>query len=150
MFTVNKNPTRDDLRKFGVAMFIGFFFIGAILFFTRFLKSWDVLTLPEWPLTGLEITAVSLQALGFVLFLLSRISLSVTKPIYVFWMSVTIPIGIVMTTIMLTVLFIVLLPVFSIIVRWNDPLRKKLIADGSYWEDYKPHEATLERMQRPF
>ena len=149
MFTVNKNPTRDDLRKFGVAMLIGFSLLATVYYCWSFLWSWDLRTL-EWTGAGRQIAAVSLPALGVFLFLLSRVSLGATKLVYVTWMSIMVPIGIVMSTIMLILLYIVLLPVFSIIVRWNDPLRKKLIADGSYWEDYKPHEATLERMQRPF
>lgn len=149
MFAVNKNPTRRDLRRFGVAMFIGFFFIGAIMFFAPWLKSGDVLTL-GWTGTRTQISAVSIQALGLLLWILSIAAPALAKPIYVTWMSITVPIGIVMSTIMLTVLFFVLLPAFSLIVRRSDPLRKRLVANGSYWEDYKPHEATLDRMARPF
>ncbi len=149
MFTVNKNPTRDDLRKFGVAMLVGFFFIGAILSFLPWLKTGDVLAM-EWTGTGLQIAAVSLGALGAALCLLSYASPAAAKPVYVIWMSVTVPIGIVMTTIMLSILFFVLLPVFSLVIRLGDPLGKKLKAEGSYWEDYRPHEATIERMERPF
>jgi hypothetical protein len=41
------------------------------------------------------------------------------------------------------------LPLFSLIVRFGDPLRKKL-GGATYWEPYRPHEPTLERMRRPF
>ena len=149
MFTVNKNPTHDDLRKFGVAMLVGFFLIGAILYFSAWIKTRDVLAL-EWTGTGLQLTAVSLQALGAALWLLSRASPVATKPVYVIWMSVTVPIGIVMTTIMLSVLYFVLLLPFSLVMRFGDPLGKRLKDGGSYWEDHKPHEATIERMERPF
>ena len=149
MFTVNKNPTRDDLRKFGVAMLIGFGFIGAILFLSPWLKTRDTQSL-DWAGTGLQVAAVVLVVLGIGLFLLSYAVPAAAKPVYVVWMSVAIRIGIVMTTFMLSILFFVLLPVFSLIVRLGDPLGKKLKAEGSYWEDYKPHEATIERMERPF
>ena len=67
-------------------------------------------------------------------------------------MSVTVPIGIAVSTVLLTVLYFVLLPVFSVIVRFGDPLRKKLSRGGaeSYWEDHKPYEVTLDRMERLF
>jgi len=65
-------------------------------------------------------------------------------------MTVSTFIGTIMTTIMLTILFIVLLPLFSLIVRLGDPLRKKITSGPTYWEDYKPHEASIERMKRPF
>jgi len=149
MFIVNKNPTVADLRKFGWAMFIGFFFIGALLFFAPFLRTWDVLAL-DWTGTGLQLAAVGLQALGVVLCAVSLLWPTGARPVYVVWMTVALAIGIVMSTVLLTVLFLVLLPLFSLVVRSGDPLRKKLTARGSYWEDYKPHEATLERMRRPF
>ncbi len=149
MFTVNKNPTRDDLHKFGVAMLVGFFLVGAILFLMPSFKTRGVFTL-EWTGTASQIAAVSLQTLGVALFLLSYAAPGAAKPVYVVWMSITVPIGIVMTTIMLTVLFVVLLPVFSLVVRLGDPLRKRLHAGSTYWEDYRAHEATLERSQRQF
>ena len=149
MFTVNKNLTPTDLKKFGVAMFIGFFFIGAILFFLPWIKTRDVMAL-SYTGTSSQIMAFCFQGLGLLLWMISVTAPGVAKPIYVVWMSITVPIGIVMSTIMLSVLFFLLLPVFSIIVRMGDPIRKKLHSGETYWENYKPHEATIERMQRPF
>ena len=149
MFTVNKNPSIKELRKFGVAMLIGFFVIGVLMNFSLFIKTWDILDL-GWKGSQVQILGVCLQGLGFVLLGLSYALPGVAKPVYVVWMTVATFIGSIMTTIMLTVLFIVLLPVFSLIVRMGDPLRKKLTPGGSYWEKYKPHEASIERMKRPF
>jgi len=71
-------------------------------------------------------------------------------PVYVGWMSAAFAIGAVMTVVLMTVLFIVLLPLFSL-TRLADPLRMKLKPAGeSYWEDHKHHESTLERTARPF
>jgi hypothetical protein len=84
------------------------------------------------------------------LWAIAMTSVSLAKPVYVGWMSVAVPIGLVMSTIMLAVLFFLLLPVFSLVVRWGDPLRKRIRRDGSYWEDYKPYEPTMDRMARPF
>ena len=75
---------------------------------------------------------------------------SVATPVYVVWMTAAMWIGRVMTPVLLTALFVVLLPVFSLI-RLGDPLRLKLKPKGeSYWEDHKHHESTLERTARPF
>ncbi|MGB2987591.1 MAG: hypothetical protein WBE26_17130 [Phycisphaerae bacterium] len=148
MFTVNKNPTVDDLHKFGWAMLVGFTVVGAVLWLAHWLKAQDAGL--GWSGGGAQVTAVCLWVLAWALFTLSHLSPSVAKPVYVGWMTAVVPIGIVMSTLMLTVLFVLLLPVFSLVVRVGDPLRKKLTADRSYWEDYKPHEPTLERMRRPF
>lgn len=148
MFTVNKNPTRDDLRKFGRAMLIGFGTIGAVLWYLEARNAGHDLT--SWTGAASQIASVVLWGLGLLLLFLSLASPVATRAIYIAWMSVTVPIGIVMSTILLTVLFILILPVFCAIVRLSDPLRKKLTAGGTYWEDYKTHEATLDRMRRPF
>lgn len=149
MFTVNRNPTVEDLRKFGWAMLLGFGVIGLVLWVAHWLTTPDTGVL-QWAGNGRQITAVCLWGLGAVLCALSQLSPSLAKPVYITWMSIVVPIGIVVSAVLLSVLFFVLLPVFSLVVRLGDPLRKKLRASGTYWEDYKPHEATLERMRRPF
>ena len=149
MFTVNRNPTVSDLHKFGWAMLIGFWAIGALLWFGPWLRTWDVLVL-EWNGTWLQLTVLGLLVLGVGLCVLSLTAPTAARPVYVVWMTVGVAIGTVMATIMLTALFVLFLPIFSLIVRSGDPLRKKLTRRRSYWEDYKPHDATLERMQRMF
>lgn len=133
VFTVNRDPFAADLRKFGGAMVLGFGVIGGILFWA-----------------GAMAVAIGLWSLGVVLFLLTRVSLSASRPVYVVWMTAASLVGMVMSTILLTLLYFTLVPVFSLIVRRGDPLRKKLHDGASYWEDYRAHEPTLERCQRPF
>lgn len=149
MFTVNKNPTNDDLRKFGYAMVGGFLMIGALIYFLPWARTREVSTL-AWTGRLLQWTAVSLPLLGAVLCGLGLFVPVAAKPVYIVWMTAAMGVGIVVSTIMLTLLFLFLLPVFSIVVRFGDPLGKKLKAQGTYWEDHKPHELTLERMKRPF
>jgi len=148
MFTVNKNPSVSDLRKFGLATVIGFAVLALLLWFAPWLKARDAAVL-AWSVTGPQITAITLLALGLVLCLLSYGAPGAAKHIYVAWMSAAVSVGLAMSTVLLTVLFVFFLPVFSLVVRLNDPLRKKLQGD-TYWENYKPHEPTLERMRRPF
>ncbi len=149
VFTVNKNPTPGDLHKFGWAMLLGFAVIGLILWIAPWVKTQDAARL-SWAGTGTQVLALALWALGAALWAASFAPPAVARPVYVAWMSAVVPIGVAMSTIMLTLLFILLLPVFSLIVRVGDPLRKKLGAQDSYWEDYRPYEPTLERMKRPF
>ncbi len=148
MFTVNKNPTPTDLRKFGWAMLFGFGILGAILWFLHSRKA--EIGLLAWDGSGAQIASSIMWSAGVFCCVISLASPTFTKPIYIFWMSVTVPIGLFMSTVMLTILFVVLLPIFSLIVRRTDPLRKKPHSGGTYWEDYKPHEPTIERMRRPF
>jgi hypothetical protein len=148
MFTVNKSPSVGDLRKFGWAMLLGFGVIGAVLWTAAWGKYGGSGPL-GWSGSGAQVVALCLWALGAGLCALSLYSPASAKPVYVTWMRATAPIGIVMSTILLTLVFVLVLPLFALIVRMGDPLRKKL-GGSTYWEDYKPHEPTLERMRRLF
>lgn len=130
-------------------MLAGFGVLGVLLWLWPWIGEWKPSVL-AWAATGRQITALCLCVVGVLLFLLSHAPLGFAGPVYVAWMSVVVPIGVFMSTLMLAVLFILLLPVFSLIVRMGDPLRKKLTTQESYWEDYKHYEPTLERMRRPF
>ncbi len=149
MFTVNRNPSPKDLRQFAVVMLVGFIVIGALIWLSSWLGTWDRSTLP-WSGTSRQLAAVSLAALGAVVCLVTLSSQVAGRWIYVVWMTGATRVGIVMSTIMLSAMFLILLPVFSLVVRLGDPLRKKLSASPTYWEDYKPHEATIDRLRRPF
>ena len=149
MFEVNKNPSPKELRQFGVVMIIGFAIIGTLVWVAPWLKSWDASTL-RWTGATKQYVAIGLVAFGIVVGLIGLSASELSRIIYVVWMSVGGKIGIVMSTLMLSLLFFILLPVFSIIVRMGDPLRKKLSNGDTYWEDYKPHEPTLDRMYRQF
>jgi len=149
VFSVNKNPTTRDLHAFGKAMLLGFGILGALLWVVYYVRT-DPGSLVTWTGSGSQVTAVTFWALGAFLLALSFAAPAAAKPVYVIWMTVAAAIGMVMSTILLTVLFFVLTPIFALIVRPSDPLRKKLQAGGTYWEDYKPHEASIERLKRPF
>ena len=149
MFTVNKNPTPNDLRKFGWAMLIGFGGIGALTWLLPWIRGLEGAALGWWGGGG-QIASLCFWAVGVSMWAVGLTLPGAAKPMYVVWMSLTVPIGLVMSTILFTILFILLLPLFSIVVRFGDPLRKKRHTRKSYWEDYKPYEPTMERMARPF
>ena len=149
MFAVNKSPTSRDLHKFGWAMLAGFGVIGLLLWLVPWVKTGNAANL-AWAGAGKQILAIALWALGTALFVISFAPPPVAKPVYVAWMSAVVPIGVAMSTVLLTLLFVLLLPVFSLIVRFGDPLRRRLRGQHSYWEVYKPYEPTLERTKRPF
>jgi hypothetical protein len=143
MFEVNKNPSVSDLRKFGLVMLIGLGVIGGLLF---------VLGRPEAPEAGRswqQVLGIVLWVVGAAVLLLSLAAPTAARPVYVGWMTFAVTLGRIVTTILLTVMFFVLLPVFALI-RLADPLRTKLGKADSYWEDHPPYEDTLERNLRPF
>jgi len=145
MQAVSRNPTSAELRKFGGAMVLGFGIIGGVLWYAG----------PEpngWHWIGVyeQWLAVGLWSLGLLLLLIAHGPVSLARPVYVGWMTVALFIGTKMTFVGLSVLYFVLLPIFSLI-RLKDPLRMKLLGPGkSYWEDHRHHESTLERTIRQF
>jgi len=149
VFAVDQNPTTSTLRKFGVAMFFGFGVLGALAWASQSFSDRSVGGF-TWTGHWSQIAALCLWALGVALCAISFGPRALARPVYVGWMTVSMGIGVVMSTILLTVLFVVLLPPFSLVVRLGDPLRKRLGQAPSYWLPHKGHEPTLERMRRPF
>lgn len=147
MFTVNKNPSVSDLRKFGWAMLFGFGVIGAILWFVAW-RRYGGGSLGWTGAAGQQV-AVGLFVFGVGLWVIGTTAPNFARPVYVTWMRASMPIGLAMSTVVLSVFFVFVLPLFSLVVRWGNPLRKKL-GGRTYWEDYKPYEDTLERMRRLF
>jgi hypothetical protein len=149
VFTINRNPSVDDLRKFAWAMLIGFNGLAVLLLAISWWRAGGERPFFS-PGAGLLCVCVVLCVVGTLTAMISLASPTLAKPLYVGWMTATMPIGVAMTTVMLSILFAVLLPIFSLIVRLGDPLHRRRTAGSSYWEPYKRHEPTLDRMRRPF
>jgi len=142
---VNRNPSTRELRKFGGAMLLGFGVIGTALWYFAPHPNTFV-----WTGAGRQALGAGLWGLGLLLLAVSFGPRGAARAVYVGWMSAAVALGAVMTVVMLSLLFVLLLPVFSLI-RFSDPLRLRLKPAGeSYWEDHKHHESTLERTARPF
>jgi len=143
--TVNPNPSASELRKFGGSMLIGFGVIGAIL--------WYVGPEPNslaYQAVRPQKVAIALWCLGAALLVASFGPRSFARVIFVVWMTAAMKIGVVMTFILLSALFVVLLPWFSFI-RFRDPLGMKLKPEGeSYWQDHTDQAPELDRVARPF
>jgi hypothetical protein len=65
------------------------------------------------------------------------------------WKAIIRPIGIFNSYLLLTVVYLVIVPIFSL-KRIADPLGLRLRKDGSYWERRKPVDLTVDRFCRPF
>ncbi len=143
--TVDHNPSASTLRRFGFTILFGLGLIGGLLWYRGGSEpSWW-----QWSGSSLQVAAAVLWIIGPIILMICLTAPAAGRLIYIGWMTGGVAMGTVMTPVGMTVLFVVLLPVFSLI-RLKDPLRRRLGAVGSYWEDPTPHEASLERMRRMF
>jgi hypothetical protein len=150
MQPVNRNPSVADVRQFGRVILGGFAVLGALLWCADGLRHRAGQPLTEWAGATPQWIAAVLWAAGAVVAAVTHVSQPAGRRVYVVWMTAALGLGTVMTFVLLSVLFVVLLPVFSLI-RFGDPLRLRLRRGAStYWEDHKHHESTLERTIRPF
>jgi hypothetical protein len=151
MLALNKNPAAAELRSFGWSTLLGFGVIGTMLWYSSIAHTGSWWPRADWGWAGhpRQILALIAWTAGLTVFATSRFSRRLARSIYLLWMTGAMYAGMVTTFIMLTVLFVTVLPAFSLI-RLADPLRLKVRQTGSYWEQSSPHETTLERMRRPF
>lgn len=146
MHLVKHDPSPSEVRTFGLVVCCGFVVIGGLLWWLG--RGEDARW--AWVGSARQWTGVVLWAAGVLVLLLTLVSHRIGRPVYVGWMTGAGYLGIVMTFILLSVLFVVLLPIFSLI-RFQDPLRMKPARPGeSCWENHRHHEGTLTRMARPF
>lgn len=143
---VNRNPDRRTIRQFGWSMILGFGVLAMALWFLRVPPSlrW------HWAGQSTQIVCAVLAGVGLMIGVMAFLWPTAGRWFYVAWMSATRLMGIAVFFIGLSIAFLIVLPVFSLIIRRMDPLRRRLHPDRTYWEDATPIEHTLERMRRPF
>ncbi|MCC7293418.1 MAG: hypothetical protein IT449_15265 [Phycisphaerales bacterium] len=143
---VNRNPDARTLRQFGWIMLGGFAFLALLMWRIKV----PVEARWQWIGARAQWGCLGLLLLGAGMFALSRISPPATRRLYVGWMTASRPLGVAMFVLGLSLMFFLALPLFALIVRFNDPMRRRLYAEATYWEPVKPCPPTLERMARPF
>ena len=75
--------------------------------------------------------------------------MSILKKLYKGWMAFAHVLGRFMTVVWMVIFYCLFLPPFSLI-RFSDPLKKKLGMDETYWEDRPEVEPTIENFTHPF
>lgn len=151
LLPVNRDPTVEQVRSFGRVMFAAFAVLGGLLWYLGVKPEAGWRPEAGWGWQGgfHHLAAVVLWGLAVGIGVICPASHSAGRRIYVVWMTFGMALGTVMTTVLLTVMYFLVLPIFTLI-RLKDPLRKRLHREGTYWETHTPHEATLDRTLRPF
>ncbi len=137
MIEINWNPTRKDLRIFGIAAIVASAVISLLLYILK----------------GIELQWISiLIAIGSAIFLCSFISVKVTRMIYLGLSLVTLPIGWILSFILLAVFYYLIVTPIGLIFRLTgrDSLHRKFDSTAeSYWIKRKSPD-TLDRYFHQF
>ena len=94
---------------------------------------------------------VILLGAGLLLMLLGVTMPKWLKPLYIPWMALALALGFVMTRVLLTIVFVVIITPLGTVMRWTgrDPLRQKLDKSAqSYWMPKAPPGDLKKHLQR--
>jgi len=135
---MNQTTSTKDLRIFGIGS-------GIILSVFGFLIRW------RFEFASEQTVMIGLIAVGSVLTVCGLFVPRILDPVYKPWMKGAMVLGAAMTVVLMSVIFIIVVPIFSL-VRFKDPLRFRRTPDpgGSYWETHRNSDSTLDRFSKPF
>ena len=136
MIEINWSPNNKELRNFGRIALIALLIISLLFY-------WQGLAL-DW--------ALIIFAAGVVIFVVSLISFKLTRIIYLGLTLVTLPIGLVLSHVLLAVLYFLLITPVGLLFRLigRDLMHRKFDANTkSYWHPRCPPK-NLERYFRQF
>lgn len=122
MLKLDLDPKEKQLRQFAWFSLIGFPLIGWVLLHWRFGYS----TTPAWILTGV----------GLTVFVLGMASTKTIKPVFVGLMLIAVPIGIVLSTVVLGLLYYLLFTPVALLFKLigRDKLHRRWEPQAaSYW-----------------
>ena len=125
LVSLNLSPSDKQLKDFGFISLIMFFVIGLLL-----------LWLGKIPAKGFMVFCL----IGIILYLLSRISVVLIKPVYLGLIILTFPIGWVVSHLMMALFYYGIITPVAIIFRLlnRDPLCRSSEPDAdTYWIQYK-------------
>lgn len=130
LVSINWKPDTRQLRQFGLAGLIALGAIGAWVFFRH--RFWVDMT-PEKATR----TAYILWGIAAAFGLLAAAAPQVLKPVYLVLTIITLPIGWVVSQVVLVILFYLILTPLGLFFRMigRDPLQRRLDPNArSYWE----------------
>ena len=134
---INWHPDNKQLRAFGIIALIASMAIGLLFYLLKGLS-------PLWLLV--------IFAAGCAVFLISRISVTLTRVIYIGLTAITLPIGLVVSFILLAVFYFLLITPLGLLFRLmgRDTLNRKFErTTKSYWVPYEPPDS-LDRYFQQF
>ena len=129
LIDINWKPDRNELRKFG-EISLAMLTVIALVFY--------------WLDRLAAVGSLYLCAAGLGIFILSRISTKLVKPFYLLLYAIALPIGFVLTNILMAIIYFIILTPVGLIFRLihRDPLKRKLDPNAkTYWMPHRTPDA---------
>lgn len=130
LISINWKPDNRQLRQFGFIGLVALGAVGAWIFFKH--RFWVDMT----PATAAK-TAYILWAIGAAFGLLAAAAPQMLKPVFLAMTIITLPIGLVISHVVLVLLFYGVITPLGLIFRLmgRDPMNRRLLPEAkSYWE----------------
>ena len=127
MIQINKNPSRRELRQFGIIWLCFFAVLGSVIWYKR-----GTVELSLWLWSGALVVALA----GFIMPAFMRLVFLGMS--YLAW-----PIGWTISHLVLAVVYYVLITPIGLIMKMagRDPMARQLDRDAdSYWKEHRPIE----------
>ena len=137
------DSSRRSLRSFG-------FVVGGVATVVAGWLIWRSGS-TEWSSNGALRPAVILGIIGFGLLALGVASPRLLRPLYFVWMALAFILGAVMTRVILTVVFVLLIVPIGLVMRLfgRDPLNRKIGGSmTSYWISREDMDRSPERLEK--
>jgi hypothetical protein len=131
---INWHPNREELRKFGLTVLIGFLIIGGVFFVKK------------------PATAYWVWGLGVAMGISGLTGLKIALPFYWAWMGIAFVMGNVMSRVFMSAIFACVITPLAIFIRLigRDRLNLRRSDKNSYWTDIKPHRSNRKSYERQF
>ena len=129
MIEIDWKPDARRLRQFAVVWFVGFGLIGLLVAWRK--GAWDA---PGWH--GGWVAPLVLWAVAAVVGLVGYVLPRAVKPVYVVWMGIALPIGWLVTHLILAGIFYLVFTPIGLVFRLigRDPLQRKFAPEAeTYW-----------------
>ena len=125
LMDINWNPDRNELRKFGETSLAMLNVIALIFYWLDRLSA---------------VWSLYLCAAGLVIFILSRTATRLVKPLYLLLYAMALPIGLILTHILMAGFYFIILTPIGLIFRLirRDPLKRKFNPNAkTYWTPHR-------------
>jgi len=121
LIDVNWKPGARELRQFAGLFLVFGLTAGTLIYFFK-----------DWPLLVSQVLWVAAVVVGVAGLLVPALA----RPVYLVMMALALPVGMVVSSVLMTVIFFAVLTPMGVLMRWfgKDPMHRRFDPDAtSYW-----------------